>query len=233
MVLKLDLSSFASIRQFAAEVIKTERKIDALVHNAGVSVIYKKKISTDGIELTMATNHYGPFLLTHLLINLMKKSDNCRIVIVASKMHYLSMLNPFNPDSLNPIYFFPAFQLYMNSKMANIMFCYELARRLKGTKVTANCLHPGSVKTRIFSNYPLPFFCIMWVISRFFKSPENGSQTTNYVVVSPDLNGVSGKYFHNCKQKKSSESSYNMEYQKTLWKASKKIVKLTANDPKI
>lgn len=231
--MKLDLSSFASIRQFAAEVIKTERKIDVLIHNAGVSEIYKKKISADGIELTMATNHYGPFLLTHLLINLMKKSENCRIVIVASMMHSLSMLNPLNPDSLNPIYFFPAFQLYMNSKMANVMFCYELARRLKGTKVTANCLHPGAVSTRIFSSYPLPLYIFMSIIKFLFKSPEDGSQTSNYVAASPDLNGISGKYFDECKEVKSSKSSYNMEHQKTLWKASKKIVKLTANDPKI
>lgn len=233
MVLKLDLSSFASIREFAAEVIKTERKIDVLVHNAGVSEVYRRKISVDGIELTMATNHYGPFLLTHLLINLMKKSENCRIVIVASMMHSVSMLDPHNPDSLNPIYFFPAFQLYINSKMANIMFCYELARRLKTTKITVNCLHPGAVNTRIFAAYPFPFNILMMTIKHFFKTPEEGSQTTNYVAVSPDLNGVSGKYFDNCIETETSESSYNMEFQKTLWKASKKLVKLTGNDPKI
>lgn len=233
VVLKLDLSSFASIREFAAEVIKTERKIDVLVHNAGISEIFKRKISVDGIELTMATNHYGPFLLTHLLINLMKRSENCRIVIVTSMVHAVSMLNPLNADSLNPVNFFPPFQLYVNSKMANVMFCYELARRLKGTKITVNCLHPGATNTRIFAAYPFPFSMFMMFAKHFFKTPVQGSQTTNYVAVSPDLNGISGKYFVECKEIESSQGSYNMEYQKALWKASKKLVKLSVNDPKI
>ena len=234
LVMKLDLSSFESIRQFAAEVIRTEKKIDVFVHNAGTSEISKRKISVDGIELTMATNHYGPFLLTHLLIDLMKKSENCRIVIVSSMLHTVSSLDPLNKDSLNPINFFIPFQLYINSKMANILFCYELARKLNGTKITANCLHPGSVGTGIFNNYPFPLkvaFIIMTML--FFKTPEEGSQTTNYVAVSTDLNGISGKYFRECNDKKSSQNSYNIEWQKALWKASEKIVKLTGNDPKI
>lgn len=143
LVLKLDLSSFDSIRQFAAEVLKTEKKIDVLIHNAGISGLYKRKISIDGIESIMATNHYGPFLLTHLLIDLMKKTENCRIVIVSSEAHTFSSLDPYNKDSLNPIYFFPPLQLYNNSKMANILFSYELARKLKDTTITVNCLHPG------------------------------------------------------------------------------------------
>lgn len=228
LVVKLDLSSFESIRQFAAEVIRTEKKIDVLVHNAGLSEMYKRKISVEGIELTMATNHYGPFLLTHLLINLMKKSEECRIVFVASMLHSVATLDPFNKDSLNPIYYFPPFQLYNNSKMANILFCYELARRLKGTTITANCLHPGSVNTNIFINYPFPFNVLMQTNKYFFKTPEEGSQTTNYVAVSPDLNGISGRYFNDCKEKLSSKTSHNIEYQKA-----KRIVKLTGNDPKI
>lgn len=142
----LDLSSLKSIREFAVKIIETEPKLDILVHNAGYVNYLKSAVSVDGIEITMATNHYGPFLLTHLLIDLMRKTakdTQCRIVVVASKTHTLSFMDPTKEFDLNPIGYFPPSSLYGNSKFSNIMFTYELARRLEGSNITANCLHPG------------------------------------------------------------------------------------------
>lgn len=139
----IDLSSFKSVREFADIINKTESKIDVLIHNAGYSNWLRKAVSVDGVEMTMATNHYGPFLLTHLLIELLKKSAPCRIIVVASKTHSLSFLNPTNKSHLNPVNFPIPMFLYGNSKYANILFTFELARRLKGSNITVNCLHPG------------------------------------------------------------------------------------------
>lgn len=139
----VDLSSFKSVRDFAAKVNRDESRLDVLIHNAGYSNYLTRAVSVDGIEFTMATNHYGPFLLTHLLVDLLKKSAPSRIVVVASKTHTLSFLDPTKESHRNPVGFFPPIYLYANSKYANILFTFELARRLKQFNVTANCLHPG------------------------------------------------------------------------------------------
>lgn len=114
-----------------------------MIHNAGYVNYIKRGVSADGIEVTMATNHYGPFLLSHLLIDLLKKSAPSRIVIVASKTHTWSFLNPLNEKHLNPTGFLLPGLLYGNTKLANILTCFEMARRLEGTNVTVTCLHPG------------------------------------------------------------------------------------------
>lgn len=141
----VDLSSFQSVREFAAKVNQTESKLDVLIHNAGYTEWIRRAISVDGVEYTMATNHYGPFLLTHLLIDLMKKSAPCRIVIVASKTHTLSFLNPLNERHINPIGFWPPGLLYGNTKYCNILTTFEMARRLKNFNISVNCLHPGQL----------------------------------------------------------------------------------------
>ena len=143
---QLDLSSLKSVREFAQKINSTESKLDVLVHNAGYANYLNNAVSVDGIEITMATNHYGPFLLTHLLIDKLKetaKKNQCRIVVVASKTHTLSFMDPTKDYDLNPIGHFPPSSLYGNSKFANFLFTYELARRLEGTNITVNCLHPG------------------------------------------------------------------------------------------
>lgn len=142
----LDLSSLKSVREFAEKINANEERLDILIHNAGYANYLSKGVSTDGIEITMATNHYGPFLLTHLLIDLLKKTaqkDPVRIVVVASKTHTLSFMDPCNEYHLNPVGYLIPMNIYGNSKFANILFTFELARRLEGTNITANCLHPG------------------------------------------------------------------------------------------
>lgn len=146
------MSSFKSIREFADDINSTETKIDVLIHNAGYANTFEKKKSVEGIEYTMASNHYGPFLLTHLLIDLMKKSAPARIVIVASECYRFARVNLNN---LNPIDSMPGY-LYYVSKGVNIMFGLELAKRLKGTNVTVNLLHPGMIDSgmeKISSNF--------------------------------------------------------------------------------
>ena len=148
IVKKLDLSSQKSVRDFASDILQTESKLHVLIHNAGFAETFRKTKSDDDIEFTMATNHYGPFLLTHLLIDLLKKTAPSRIVIVASELYRFASVNL---DNLNPVTTFPAY-LYYVSKCANIMFTLVLAERLKGSNVTVNCLHPGMIDSGIWRN---------------------------------------------------------------------------------
>lgn len=162
-----------------------------LIHNAGTAET-RSKVSEDGLELTMATNHYGPFLLTHLLIDLLIRTRSARIVVVASELYRLASLNL---SKLNPVdAFLPAY-LYYVSKYANICFTNELARRLEETGVTANCLHPGMIDSGIWRNVPAPLsWPLMLIVKGFFKTPVQGCQTSVYLACSEEVEGVTGKY---------------------------------------
>ncbi|XP_013174630.1 PREDICTED: retinol dehydrogenase 11-like [Papilio xuthus] len=230
IVKKLDLSSFASIRAFAQDINTTEPRLDVLIHNAGYADLLKKRKSADDIELTLATNHYGPFLLTHLLIKLLKKSSPSRIVVVASSLYRLGYFNINNP---NPVNDFSGYQYYV-SKEANILFTKELSRRLEGTGVTVNCLHPGLIDTGIWNSIPRP---LSWfwnlVIKGFFKTPTEGCQTTVMLAVDEDLLKTTGKYFSDCQESSVSNTASDMKRAKKLWEISEKMVKLDENDPRI
>ncbi|XP_026754285.2 retinol dehydrogenase 14 [Galleria mellonella] len=230
VVKKLDLSSFASIRTFAEDINKSEERLDVLIHNAGYAETFKKVRSEDDIEMTMATNHYGPFLLTHLLIDLLKKSTPARIVVVASALYRLATVDLENP---NPVDTIPAY-LYYASKEANILFTRELARRLEGTGVTANCLHPGLVDTGIWRNVPIPLSWGLGLIIRgFFKTPKKGCQTTVMLAVDEKLHKVNGKYFSDCQESSLSTAASDMDKAKKFWEISEKIVKLEDKDTKL
>ncbi|KAH0956353.1 hypothetical protein HN011_009172 [Eciton burchellii] len=169
--------------------------MDVLIHNAGIAEFLKKEVTEDGLEMTMATNHFGPFLLTHLLINLLKQSKPSRIVIVASITYLLARLNL---DNINMGPIIPGYKYYV-SKYANIVFTLELARRLEGTGVSANCLHPGMVDTGIWRNIPIPLSWFLQLIMKsFFKTCKQGAQTTIHVAISEEVNDISGKYFMDC-----------------------------------
>ncbi|XP_049880792.1 retinol dehydrogenase 14 [Pectinophora gossypiella] len=230
VVKKLDLSSFASIRAFAEDIKKTEQQLDVLIHNAGYAETFKKNKSEDDIEMTMATNHYGPFLLTHLLIDLLKKSAPSRIIIVASSLYRLASVNLDNP---NPLTTMPGY-LYYASKEANILFTRELARRLEGTGVTANCLHPGLIDSGIWRSVPAPLSWGLALINKcFFKSPHQGCQTSVMLAVDEKLSKTTGKYFSDCRESNLSSSVSDMNKAKKLWEISEKMVKLEENDPRI
>ncbi|KAM3959835.1 retinol dehydrogenase 12 [Aphomia sociella] len=230
VVKKLDLSSFASIRIFAEDINKNEKQLDVLIHNAGYAETFKKARSEDDLEVTMATNHYGPFLLTHLLIDILKKSAPARVVVVASSLYRLASVDLENPNPVNTL---PGYLYYM-SKEANILFTLELARRLEGTGVTANCLHPGLVDTGIWRNVPIP---LSWglglIIKGFFKTPKKGCQTTVMLAVDEKLEKVNGKYFSDCKESSLSEAASDMIKAKKFWEISENIVKLEESDPRL
>ncbi|XP_014484990.1 PREDICTED: retinol dehydrogenase 14 isoform X2 [Dinoponera quadriceps] len=230
VVRMLDLSSLQSIREFAKQINREEARLDVLIHNAGTAETFRKKVTEDGLEMTMATNYFGPFLLTHLLIDLLKRSKPSRIVVIASELYRIARLNLNN---INPTSTLPAY-LYYVSKYANIVFTLELARRLDGTGVTANCLHPGMVDSGIWRNVPAPLsWCLYLIIKAFFKTPEQGAQTTIHLAVSEELNGVSGKYFVDCAKYELSNAVKDPAKGKKLWELSEPLVKLQPSDSKI
>lgn len=223
---ELDLSSQVSVREFANDILETENHIDVLIHNSGCASTSKKRKSTDGLELTMATNHYGPFLLTHLLIDLLKRTPKSRIVIVSSAYYKIARVNLSN---LNPLDVFPMY-LYYVSKTANLMFGLELAKRLSGTEVTLNCVNPGMCSTAIFKKVPFP---LNLFVKNSFKSAKEGAQTTIMCAVSKKLDGVSGKYFSDCRETELMSFVRHAGNNLKFWEESTKLVKLSATDPKI
>lgn len=230
VVRKLDLSSLASVREFAAKINSEETRLDVLIHNAGTAETFRKHVTEDGLEMTMATNHYGPFLLTHLLIDLLKRSKPSRIVVVASGLYCIARLNLNNP---NPTRTLPGY-IYYVSKYANIMFTLELARRLEGTGVTANCLHPGLISTGIWKSVPPPLsWMVNFMLKTFCKNPVQGAQTTLHLAVSDEVNGVSGKYFMDCQEHTLIRAVQDPSKCKKFWEISEGIVKLEPTDPKI
>ena len=228
--MKLDLSSQQSVRDFAKEFLAKETRLDVLVHNAGYAHTFEKAVSVDGLELTVATNHYSVFLLTHLLIDILKRSAPARIIVVASSFYRAVNVSL---NDLNPVDGIPWF-LYYRSKGWNIMFSLELAKRLEGTNITVNCLHPGLVDTGIWRNVsPMlkPGF-YLWN-KLFFITPKEGAQTTIYLATSDEVNGVTGKYFKDCAEFPLRPFITIPENCQKLWEESAKIVKLQPSDPKI
>src|SRR5436853_2096752 len=186
-----DLSSQADIRRFADEFKATHNRLDVLVNNAGV-YLRKRQTTVDKLEATFAINHLGYFLLTNLLLDLLKQSAPSRIVNVSSSAHTSGHINF---DDLQGEKSYGGGKAYCHSKLANILFTRELARQLAGTQVTANCLHPGAVATGIFRSLPKPIEAIIKLVT---MSPEKGAQTTIYLASSPAVETVTGKSFIKC-----------------------------------
>jgi NAD(P)-dependent dehydrogenase (short-subunit alcohol dehydrogenase family) len=232
-IYKLDLSSFTSIHEFAANIIKTQPKIDILIHNAGLGMVKNAK-TIDNIEMTMAVNCYGPFLLTNLLIDLMKKSAPSKIVTVASKAYTLSNFDPRNASHLNPIDCWCPLYQYPNSKFASFLLNYELARRLEGSGVTVNILHPGTFRSPIWDkNTPWYFRIFTEMAKIFMKTIEQGAQTTLYVALSKDVDGLNGRYFRNCKETISTGRTQDKELQGIMFREALKMVNLSPYNPPI
>ncbi len=218
-----DLSSQAQIRTAAAMFISKYDNLDILVNNAG-GVSLRRKLSVDGIEMTFAVNHLAYFLLTNLLLDALKNSPSARVVSVSSGSHYSEQLD-FNDLQLRKGY--NIYRAYGRSKLANVLFSYELARRMAGTSVTSNVLSPGMVATDIWKKVnPILTPLINPLIQRSGQTPLEGAQTTIYLATSPEVEGVSGKYFANCRPVRSSGASYNLEAAKQLWEVSLQLTGL-------
>ncbi len=221
-----DFSSFASIRQFAAEFTANHDRLDVLVNNAG-ALFGERKRTTDGFEMTFGVNHLGYFLLTNLLLDLLKKSAPSRVVSVSSAVHSQGKIdwNDLQGDG-RP---YGQFAAYANSKLFNVLFTTELSRRLEGTTVTANCLHPGAIGSN-FGSTGSNFFQVLMKLGRpFLPSPEKGARTSVYLASSPEVVNVTGEYFKNCRVSKARSDAYDRANGKRLWEISARLVGLSAS----
>lgn len=222
--LQADLSVQADVRGLAKAVKQRTNRLDVLVNNAGV-IMFRREETRDGIEMTFGLNHLNYFLLTHELLDLLKASAPARIVSVASIAHRRAMLDF---DDLQLSRGFGAWKAYSRSKLANIMFTYALARRLEGTGVTANCLHPGFVSSHFGQNGRFLARTGMALAMRFGNaiSVAQGAQTSVYLASAPEVTSQSGLYFDEGKAVKSNHASYDRHAQEKLWGISAKMVSL-------
>jgi NAD(P)-dependent dehydrogenase (short-subunit alcohol dehydrogenase family) len=216
-----DLSSIADMKRVATEVANTEPRIDVLVNNAG-AVFLSRQTSVDGLEMTFATNHMNYFVVTNILLDRLKATPGARIVSTASEAHKSGKLDF---DDLQSAKSYSTFRVYGTSKLCNILFTRELARRVDGTGVTANCLHPGFVGTRLGQNNATNFFmkALARTIMTFGISPEEGAKTIIHLASSPDVATISGEYFYKCKVAEPSLAAQDGDAAKRLWDVSAKI----------
>ncbi|XP_070490362.1 retinol dehydrogenase 12-like [Chironomus tepperi] len=221
--LQLDLASLKSVREFSEKFHQLETKLDILINNAGL-LLDKKSYTEDGFEMHMGVNHLGHFLLTNLLLDLLKAAAPSRIVVVSSVIY--KMLK-FDKDDWMCDRKFSAFRGYGFSKIANILFTTELSKKLEGTGVTVNCCHPGAVHTDIVQGWNIPFMGFLRsVLGRFIKTPVEGAQTQIRLAVDPDLELVTGKYFTDCKEEELTREGKNTENAKWLWEKSCEVVSI-------
>jgi len=215
-VLRCDLASQSEIRRAAGEFLASGRPLHVLVNNAGV-VHLKRTLTGDGIESTFAVNHLGYFLLTNLLCERMIASAPARIVNVASHGHHLGAIDF---DDLEGAARYRWMAIYGRSKLANILFTRELARRLAGTGITVNALHPGAVATQLGANNGWLSRLLLPVIRPFMRTPERGAATSIYLATSPDVASVTGEYFADCAPNAGSAASRDMACAARLWDVS-------------
>jgi len=216
-----DLSSQAGVRLLANEALATYPRIDVLVNNAG-GFWSHRHVTADGLEHTFALNHLAPFLLTSLLLDRLIESAPARIVTVSSGAQSMGKIDF---DDLMGERKYSGQTAYNQSKLANVMFTYELARRLAGTGVTATVLHPGMTNTSFSAEDPSRAFAPLVTVMRpFMKKPERGADTPVYLASSPAAEGLTGQYFANRAAKKSSESSYDTAAAARLWQVSAGLV---------
>jgi retinol dehydrogenase 14 len=219
-----DLSSQAQVRRLADEVLGALPRIDVLVNNVG-GYWNTRHVTPDRLERTFALNHLAPFLLTNLLLDRLTQSAPARVVTVASNAQAMGRIDF---DDLQGERGYSGARAYNQSKLANVMFTYELARRLAGCGVTANALHPGVVSTSFGAEDPGGAQRLMVPFMRpFMKTPTQGAATSIHLASSPDLDTVTGRYFANSKPKKSSDRSYDEAVAARLWQVSADLVGLT------
>ncbi len=217
-----DLSAQGDVRRLAREVQSRYPRLDVLVNNAG-ALFSRREVSLDGIEMTWALNHLAYFLLTNLLLETLSASAPARIVNVSSEAHRHASM-PF--EDLQGQRRYRGWRAYAQSKLANILFTYELARRLNGTHVTANAVHPGFVATN-FGRHNRSLAGLMFrALQVAAISPEQGAETMLYLATSPEVEDVTGKYFVKRRAVRSSNASYDVHAAQRLWQASVELVGL-------
>lgn len=215
-----DLSSMADVRRVGAEILAKHDVIDVLVNNAG-AILMERQVTKDGFEATFATNHLAYFVLTNVLLEALKKAPAGRIVNVASDAHHRGSLDF---DDLMADERYAGWRAYSTSKLANILFTTELARRLEGTSVTTNSLHPGVIASGFARNNKGLVGFLAKVAAPFLMSSEDGAKTTIFLAGDPSVSGVSGKYFAKSRVTKPSREARNAAIAKRLWDVSEELV---------
>lgn len=213
-----DLSTLKGIEDLAGEVKSVYNKLNVLVNNAGLS-LPKREITPDGIEKTFAINHLGYFYLTELLLDLLKSSAPSRIINVASEAHSIIDYKDMMSEKK-----YNQYKVYGMTKTENIMFTYMLSEKLKGTGVTANCLHPGVVRTGIYDNVPMPARALINIMKPFFISPEKSAEYIFPLISDDKFSGITGKYFIKDREKESKNFTYDTAKQKELWKYTRDLI---------
>lgn len=220
-LVRCDVASFASVREAAKEVHARVDHIDVLINNAGL-YIANEQYSPEGFELTFATNHLGPFLLTNLLLDLLKKGRDARVVTVSSEAHRFA--GNFRLDELARPKSYSAMRAYGKSKLCNILFSNELSRRLLDEGITSNSLHPGTVSTNFGADSGAIFGTLINLARPFLKTPEQGAATSIYLAASPTVEHVTGLYFSDSKPKTTTKDAQSGFYAKRLWEMSEEMV---------
>jgi len=219
--IQADLSSQSSIRDLSRRVKGKYDRLHLLVNNAG-GVFLTRELTDDGLERTFALNHLGYFLLTDLLIDRLTAGAPSRIVNVASRAHKRTHLDFENLQGEKG---YAGFRAYGQSKLANVLFTYELSRRLEGTGVTVNCLHPGVVSTGFGKNNPGWARLVATLFAPFLRTAEEGARTAIYLATSPAVEGITGKYFADERIVPSSRDSYDRALARRLWEVSEKLTR--------
>lgn len=222
-LLLADLSTRSAIEELVASFKNRFSRLDVLVNNAGI-LTRRRCLTADGFEMQFFVNHLAYFLLANLLCDVLKASAPSRIVNVASTAHSRGTIDF---DDLQGERNYDGWQMYANTKLANIVFTYELARRLEGTKVTANCVHPGVIHTNLMRHYSMVVNGLFHLFQLFFKQPTEGARTPLYLASSPEVEGVSGKYYRNNQPMGTSAESNDKNVQRRLWEASESFTGLT------
>jgi NAD(P)-dependent dehydrogenase (short-subunit alcohol dehydrogenase family) len=219
-----DLSSQAQIHELVVQFLSRYDRLDVLINNVGAFFL-ERRLSIDGVEMTFALNHLSYFLLTNLLLDIIKASAPARVVNVSSNAHFKAALEFDNLQSWRDYFVYTA---YKRSKFANVLFTYELARRIKGSDVTVNALHPGIVGTDIAKNVNR-WVGVGWRNFARYSSvltPAQGAETSVYLAASPEVETVTEKYFVKCKEAPSDPATYDRAAAWRLWEISAKMVKL-------
>lgn len=209
-----DLSVQEEVRALAGQFKSKYQSLNVLVNNAG-AIFLRRQESADGIEMTFALNHLSYFLLTNLLLDTLKASAPARIINVSSRAHV--RVSGLNFDDLQNRKGYAGQQVYGQSKLANVLFTYELARRLEGSRITVNALHPGFVATRFATNNGVLARLARPLLDLFAINVEEGAQTMVYLATSPEVEGMTGKYFYRQQAISSSPASYDEEAARRLW----------------
>jgi NAD(P)-dependent dehydrogenase (short-subunit alcohol dehydrogenase family) len=217
-----DLSVQAEVRRLAEEFLERYDRLDVLINNAGL-VQSRRTETPEGIETTLTINHLAPFLLTNLLLERLEQSAPSRVITVSSEAQRWGTMDFEDMQSRRKYRGFP---VYGMTKLANIMFTYELAERLNGTGVSANCLHPGSVGTNFGQNNRGAMALFFRTFKPFMRTPEQGADTLIWLASSPEVDGVSGKYFSDRKEIEAKKVAYDPAARHRLWEMSEDLTGL-------